>query len=62
MGRSKKQWIQDAVKNKGSLHRELNVPEGQKIPAKKMKAALKSDNPLERKRANLAKTLKSFKH
>lgn len=62
MGRAKKQWIADAVKNgKGALHRELNVPEGKKIPVKKMQSALHSDNPLEKKRATLAKTLKSFK-
>lgn len=60
MGRSKKQWIAGAIKNKGSLHRQLGVPEGEKIPAKKMNEALHSDNPLERKRANLAKTLAGF--
>ena len=61
MGRSKKQWIAGAVKNKGSLHRELGVPEGEKIPAKKMSEALHSSNPLEKKRAVLAKTLSNFR-
>ncbi len=61
MGRSKKEfWIADAVKHKGSLHRELGVPEGEKIPAKKMSEALHSKNPLEKKRANLAQTLKGL--
>ena len=46
---------------KGALHRQLGVPEGQKISPKKMSQALHSDNPLERKRASLAQTLKSFK-
>jgi len=57
----KKKWIADAVRNKGALHRELGVKEGKKIPASKLKEAENSKNPLERKRANLAKTLKSFK-
>ena len=53
-------WIAGAVKNKGALHRSLGVPEGQKIPAKKLNAAMHSDNPTIAKRARLAKTLKSF--
>ena len=50
-------WIAGATKNKGALHRELGVPDGKKIPAKKLAAAAHSDNPTERKRAQLAKTL-----
>ena len=53
-------WISGATKNKGALHRELHVPEGEKIPAKKLEKAAHSSNPTERKRASLAKTLKSF--
>jgi hypothetical protein len=53
-------WIANATKNKGGLHRMLHVPEGTKIPAKKMAQAAKSSNPLERKRAILAKTLSKF--
>jgi hypothetical protein len=56
-----KNWIAGATKNKGALHRELGVPAGKKIPAKKLAKAAKSSNPTERKRANLAKTLKGFK-
>jgi hypothetical protein len=56
-----KNWIEGATKNKGALHRELGVPAGKKIPAKKLAAASRSKNPTERKRANLAKTLKGFK-
>jgi len=55
-----KNWIKDAIKSPGSLHRELKVPEGKKIPAKKLKEAEHSNNPLEKKRASLAKTLKGF--
>ena len=56
-------WISQAVKpsRKGALHRALGVPEGEKIPAKKLKAAGDSDNPRIRKEAALAKTLKGFR-
>jgi hypothetical protein len=53
-------WIAGAIKHKGALHRALGVPEGEKIPAKKMAAAKSSDNPRVRKMASLARTLKSF--
>lgn len=55
-----KNWIAGATKNKGKLHRELGVPEGQKIPAKKLQKAANSKNPTLRKEAALAKTLKGF--
>lgn len=55
-----KKWIQGAIKHPGALHKELGVPEGKKIPASKLKAAEHSKNPLERNRANLAKTLKGM--
>ncbi len=51
-------WIQGAIKHPGALHRELHVPEGKKIPAKKMAEAAHSDNPHIRRQAALAKTLK----
>ena len=52
-------WIQKALpkSSKGKLHKELGVPEGKKIPKSKLDKAAKSKNPIERKRANLAKTL-----
>lgn len=52
-----RKWISGAIKHPGALHKMLHVPQGEKIPAKKMAAARHSSNPLERKRANLAKTL-----
>lgn len=55
-------WIAGATKNKGALHRNLGVPQGEKIPAKKLQAAAKSDNPTIAKEAALAKTLKGFHH
>lgn len=57
-------WIQSALSKKGSkgkLHRELGVPEGKKIPAKKLAKAEHSKNPTIRREANLAKTLKKLK-
>jgi hypothetical protein len=54
-------WIAGATKNKGALHRSLGVPQGEKIPAKKLNAAMKSNNPTIAKRARLAETLNSFK-
>lgn len=54
-------WIQGAIKHPGALHKSLHVPQGQKIPAMKLEKAEHSRNPLLRKRANLAATLKGFK-
>ena len=54
-------WIKDATKNKGALHRSLGIPEGQKIPMGKIKKAEKSSNPTLAKRARLAETLRGFK-
>ncbi len=55
-----KDWIKGAIKKPGALHRELDVPEGKKIPAKKLAKASHSANPKERRRASLAKTLKGM--
>ena len=53
-------WISGAITHPGSLHRALGVPQGEKIPAKKLNKAAHSDNPTLARRANLAKTLKGF--
>lgn len=53
-------WIQKAIKKPGALHKELGVPQGKKIPAKKLAAAAKKGGK-EGKRARLAETLKGFK-
>ena len=50
-------WIQKMHMKKGALHKELGVPEGKKIPAKKLKKAEHSKNPTLKKRAVLAETL-----
>lgn len=56
-----KNWIAGAIKKPGALHKALQVKEGDKIPESKLKKAEHSKNPLMRKRANLAETLKGFK-
>ncbi len=55
-------WIQKALglKSKGKLHKKLGVPEGKKIPAKKLAKAAHAKGKLG-KEARLAETLKSFK-
>jgi hypothetical protein len=58
---SEKNWIKGAIKHKGALHEKLGVPEGKKIPAKKILKAEKSKNPTLRKEAVLAETLKKMK-
>ena len=50
-------WIQGAIKRPGALHRALDVPEGQKIPEKKIERAEHSSNERLRREANLAETL-----
>ena len=55
----KKKWIQEAIKHPGALHRELGVPEGKKIPAKKLAKAAKAPG-VEGKRARLAQTLRKL--
>ena len=54
-------WIKEATKNKGGLHRALGVKLGTKIPASKMKLALHSKDVKTRKKAILAQTLSKFK-
>lgn len=55
-----KQWIQGMHMKKGALHRQLGVPQGQKIPASKLAAAAKKKGKLGR-RARLAETLKTLR-
>lgn len=54
-----KNWIAGAIKHPGALHKEMHVPAGKKIPAKRLKAAAKKGGKLG-KRARLAETLKGF--
>ena len=52
-------WIKGAIKHPGALHRELGVPQGQKIPASKIAKAAKAGGKLG-ERARLAQTLSKF--
>lgn len=52
-------WIQKAIKKPGALHKELGVPEGKKIPTKKLESAAKKPGK-EGKRARLAETLRKL--
>ena len=53
-------WIQKAHIKKGALHKEMGIPEGKKIPAKKLAAAAKKPG-VEGKRARLVETFKKMK-
>ena len=54
-----KQWIKGAIKKPGQLHRDLGVPQGQKIPRARIEAAAEGGGKVA-KRARLAKTLSKF--
>lgn len=53
MAKAKKNWIQGVItpEKKGSLHKTLGIPEGRKIPERKLEKATNSQNDLTRKRA-----------
>lgn len=56
-------WIQKALAgkdSKGKLHRKLGIPEGKKIPEKKLQSAAKKGGALG-KEARLAETLKKLR-
>lgn len=49
-------WMREAFgAHPGKLHRRLHVPEGEKIPAKKLAKAAHSDSPSLRKEVALAR-------
>ena len=47
--------------HKGELHKELGVPQGKKIPVKKMEAAKANASPAEKKRIVFAENAKKWK-
>lgn len=62
MAQSKRgNWMQGAVKHPGALHRQLGVPAGKKIPAKRLASAASSSNPLLARRARLAQTFAKYR-
>ena len=60
-GKGGRNWIAEAISKPGQLHKDLGVPEGQKIPAAKLNAAAKQSGKVGQ-RARLAKTLKKLKN
>ena len=52
-------FIQKAIKKPGQLHRDLGVPQGEKIPAAKLAAAAKRGGKVGQ-RARFAQTLKKL--
>jgi hypothetical protein len=54
-----KKWIAGAIKRPGQLHRDLGVPQGEKIPAEQLEAAAKRGGKVGQ-RARLAQTLKKM--
>ena len=52
-------WIKSAIKHPGRLHERLDVPQGEKIPEKKLEKAEHAGGSLG-KEARLAETLKGF--
>ncbi len=58
----KSHWIAGAVGMPGALHKQMGVPEGEKIPEAKLQAAAHSPDELKARRARLALTLKGFHH
>jgi hypothetical protein len=46
----------------GALHRQMGIPEGQKIPTSKLESMKNSPNPQTRKRANFALNARRWHH
>lgn len=58
--KEEEKWIQKAIEKPGALHKQLGVPEDEKIPAGTLKAAAGKGGKLGR-RARLAQTLRGLK-
>ena len=60
MAKKNKKWIQKAIKKPGALRKTLGVKPGQKIPAKKLRAAAKKPGKTGQ-RARLAETFRKMR-
>jgi hypothetical protein len=58
---AQRKWIKGAIKRKGALHEALGVPEDEKIPKGRLKAAEKKGGKVGRE-ARLAETLGHLNH
>lgn len=56
-----KNFIQGAIKKPGQLHKDLGVPQGQKIPKAKLDAAASKGGKVGQ-RARFAETLEGMPH
>lgn len=56
-----KNWIGSMKLKKGALHKALGIPEGQKIPASKLKSVA-AGGGVNAKRARLALAFRGMKH
>ena len=56
-----KDWIQKAIKRPGALRKKAGVKEGENIPVRWLRKAIKSDDPRTRKQAQLAYTLSKMR-
>ena len=56
-----KDWIQKAIKRSGALRKKAGVKEGENIPVRWLRKAVKSDDPKTRKQAQLALTLRKMR-
>ncbi len=54
-----KNWIQEAIKHPGALHKQLGIPQGEKIPEGRLRNAARQGGVLGQ-RARLAITLKGM--
>lgn len=59
MAKKQPHFIAHAIKSPGALHRELGIPEGQKIPEDKLRAAAKAKGVLG-ERSRFALTLRGL--
>lgn len=55
----RRRWIQAAISDPGALHRQMGVPQGKRIPDRKLRAAAGKKGKLAH-RARLAETLKGL--
>jgi len=56
--KDKKKWIQNAIKRPGALRKKAGVKEGENIPVRWLRKAIKSNDPRTRRQAQLALTLR----
>lgn len=56
---AQRKWIAGAISKPGALHKQLGVPQGTKIPAKKLTAAANKGGKVGQ-RARLAQTLRGI--